>query len=191
MKHGFSIAAATVSLACATTPVWAGDIAQITQSGSANNVSIDQVVTPGNNTAFVRQGSDWQDTAYNNVQLLQDAVDSSTIDVTQSGYNNQYRVSQQNGSGLRATINAEAGYYGGPYSEGNTINIDQSGIGSSAQVEQSGYLNRADIVQQGWVSSNFATIYQTGDGSQATIAQSGYSGWGYGGGNQATIRQTR
>lgn len=199
MKYLSSLAA-SLGLAFAAAPVFAGDIAQIGQVGGANNAVIEQIASGGNNFATVRQGDGAREATANNAQLVQVAVDNSFIDVFQWGFNNQYNVFQHDGADLQANINTNAASYGNGFSESNSVTIDQSGYGARAWVEQGGMLNRADIVQQSWGgnsadilqagTANQAAIFQSGGNLSATIMQSsGAFDPGFGSVNTATIRQ--
>ena len=217
MKHVSSLVACACTLAFAAAPAWAQDSAKISQSGAGDHAVIEQIATGGNNQASVHQGESWYGgSSGNSAQLMQYGVNSSRIDVMQSGFNNHYQVFQHDGSNLQATINAGSGMYGQGGGDSNTVHIHQSGWDAWASVEQGGsYSSRADSMQHGGEGPNRADIMQSGGmneamihqhtgGNQATIQQMGNNlsasisqqgnggygyGYGYGQGNTATIRQ--
>ncbi len=194
-----SMAAACAACLAFAAPAWANDVAQITQTGSANTASIEQTASRGLNTAAVRQGDEWHDSTENQARVTQHDVDNAFVDLYQSGFNNSYTVFQHEGGDLRVNINTDSANFGG-IGESNSVTVDQSGIEMRAWVEQGGsMLSRADIVQSGW--GNAASIVQSGVGNQASIFQAsagvsamiiqGSNGFssGFGAGNTATIRQ--
>ena len=209
MKHVSSVFAFACCIAAA--PAWAQDSAKIAQGGAGNSAMIEQIATAGNNMARVHQGEGWQSGSGNHAQLMQRAVDSSRIDVMQSGFNNQYSVHQYDGSNLQANVNTNSGMYGQQGGEGNSIQISQSGSNAMAWVEQGGSMNsRVDIWQSGWDGQKMADVWQSGSSNQAMVNQHGGSsqasvhqagsnlnasitqgsnGYGYGHGNTAHIRQ--
>lgn len=211
MKQSFSLLACVCSLAFAAAPAWAQDGAKIAQGGAGNHAQIEQIASGGSNQASVHQAEGWYGGSGNSAQLMQFGVNSSRIDVMQSGSNNQYGVFQHDGSNLQASVNLNSGMYGEPSGEGNLVQIHQSGWDAWASVEQSGsYFSRAEIVQHGYEGANRADIWQTGGaneamvhqnggGNHASIQQAGNSlsasimqqsgGYGYGQGNSALIRQ--
>lgn len=173
MKSVFPVAAVTLGLALLAASAWAGDVAQIIQSGNLNTTRIDQLLADGNQVT-VRQGYMWGGTSEgNNVRVQQYVVRNAVVDINQWGNGNDYGVDQHNGWDQQVTINGD--YAGGnEISEYSTATIEQVGSGTHASVNQAGGFHTANVTQRGYGGGvNVADIYQTGTGHTATIFQAG------------------
>jgi hypothetical protein len=179
MKRVSSFLACAIGCAFLAAPAWAdNDNAVINQTSDSggNGVFIEQIMNYGGNSAVVNQVGDPYSygSGNNQVNLMQQAVAGSSVEVYQGGQGNDFRISQFNGYNLHAIVNADS-WYGDVGGEFNTLQIEQSGFDSLARVQQSGSAySQANIRQNGWGGGqNIAEIMQSGYGNQATIEQAG------------------
>lgn len=186
----------TVGLLCASSSVFAQDLAGIYQGGTGSTAAISQTATTGGNSASIYQSVDpTTGTSSGQVAYInQSNVSNSEATIMQTGSNSTYAINQHDGSGLHAEINSRS-HDGG---DNNVVNLEQSGTGASAMLEQSGGTNnQASIVQLGNGGMNSAQIIQYGSNNLAGVTQVGsnfmaaiqQTSAGAGAGNTASIYQ--
>lgn len=175
------------------------DLSYISQSGSKNDIWVDQAdsLGKGHNKSTIFQEGDGnrarvtQSSTQNTVTVHQ-IGDDNQAKIEQGGQRNHIATVNQKGSnnntdmaqsGLRntATINQEEGNFAtvvqdgmGAFLSENTVLINQQGQADRAVAEQHGDKANSIIINQGGsgvVNSNRATAIQTGAANRATIFQ--------------------
>lgn len=171
MKHQLRAISLTVGLLCASSSVFADDLASIYQGGTGSTAAISQTATAGGNRASIYQSVDPTGASSGQVAYInQSNVSNSDASIMQTGSNSTFAINQHDGADLHAEINTRS-HDGG---DNNVVNLEQSGTGASASLEQSGGTNnQASIVQLGNGGMNGAQIIQYGSNHVAGITQVG------------------